>query len=201
MRPRFLAYLLVFALATGLPGLAWAGPAEQVIQSFNERLLDAMKNGPKLGFKGRTEKLRPAVTEVYDMPSMTRSTLGASAAKLTAEEAAKLTETYLTFSVATYASQFDEWNGERFDVGQSRPSTGGSIIVPSWIVPKTGDQTSIDYVMREVDGHWKVIDVLYDGSVSQVAVRRSEFVSIFRSKGFAGLIEAIERQTAALDKN
>jgi len=72
--------------------------------------------------------------------------------------------------------------------------------VPSWIAPKTGDSTEIDYVMREIDGHWKVVDVLYDGTVSQVAVRRSEFGSIFRGKGLAGLIEVIEKQTAALDK-
>ncbi|TAN56100.1 MAG: organic solvent ABC transporter [Magnetospirillum sp.] len=200
MRSRFLASLLVFVLAIGLPGLAWAGAAEQVIQTFSDRLLDVMKNGPKLGFKGRADKLRPAVSEVYDMASMTKSTLGAAAAKLTAEEAAKLTTTYTAFSVATYAAQFDDWGGERFDVGEQRPSTGGAIIVPSWIVPKTGDPTQIDYVMREVDGRWKVVDVLYDGTVSQVAVRRSEFVSIFRAKGFAGLIETIEKQTAALDK-
>ncbi len=201
MRSRFLVCLLVFALAVGLSGPARAGAAEAAIQTFNDILLDVMKNGPKLGFKGRVDKLRPAVAEMYDMPSMTKSTLGASAAKLTAEETVKLVETYLTFSVATYASQFDEWEGERFEVGEAHPSTGGAVVVPSWIVPKTGDPTQLDYVMREINGRWKVVDVLYDGSVSQVAVRRSEFVSIFRGKGLAGLIETIEKQTLALDKN
>ena len=201
MRSRFLVCLLVFALAVGLSGPARAGAAEAAIQTFNDILLDVMKNGPKLGCKGRVDKLRPAVAEMYDMPSMTKSTLGASAAKLTAEETVKLVETYLTFSVATYASQFDEWEGERFEVGEAHPSTGGAVVVPSWIVPKTGDPTQLDYVMREINGRWKVVDVLYDGSVSQVAVRRSEFVSIFRGKGLAGLIETIEKQTLALDKN
>ena len=200
MRSRFLACLLVVTLAVSLPERAWAAAAEQAIQNFNSVLLDVMKDGPRLGFKGRAEKLRPAVAEVYDMPSMTKSTLGAAAAKLTAEDSARLSETYLTFSIDNYAAQFDEWNGERFEVGERRPSTGGAIIVPSWIAPKTGDSTEIDYVMREVDGHWKVVDVLYDGTVSQVAVRRSEFGSIFRGKGLAGLIEVIEKQTAALDK-
>ncbi|MDO8608316.1 MAG: ABC transporter substrate-binding protein [Phaeospirillum sp.] len=200
MRSRFLAFLLVFTLAAGLPGLAWAGAAETAIRTFSDRLLDVMKNGPKLGFTGRFDKLRPAVAEIYDMSSMTRSTLGALAAKLTPEEATKLTEAYLAFSVATYAAQFDDWGGERFEVGEQRPSTGGAIVVPSWIAPKTGDATQIDYVMREVDGRWRVVDVLYDGTVSQVAVRRSEFVSIFRTKGLSGLIETIQKQTAALDK-
>jgi phospholipid transport system substrate-binding protein len=200
MRARFPAFLLALVLAMSSPALAWAGAAETTVQSFSAVLLDVMKNGPALGFSGRSAKLRQPVADLFDMASMTKSTLGASAAKLTPEDAAKLTQTYLAFSVATYAAQFDEWNGERFEVGDQRPSTGGAVIVPSWIIPKTGDATEIDYVMRETDGRWRVVDVLYDGSVSQVAVRRSEFVSIFRAKGIAGLIETIEKQTAALGK-
>ena len=200
MRARFLAFLLAFVLAVGSPALAWAGAAEATIQSFSATLLDVMKDGPALGFSGRSAKLRQPVADLFDMVAVTKSTLGAGAAKLSPDESGKLIEAYLAFSVATYAAQFDEWEGEHFEVGDQRPSTGGAIIVPSWIVPKTGDSTEIDYVMRETDGRWRVVDVLYDGSVSQVAVRRSEFVSIFRAKGIAGLIDTIEKQTAALGK-
>ena len=200
MRVRLSAFLLAMVLAVGSPAVAWAGAAEATVQSFSAVLLDVMKNGPALGFTGRSAKLRQPVADLFDMTSMTKSTLGAGAAKLSPEESAKLTETYLAFSVATYAAQFDEWEGERFEVGDQRPSTGGAVIIPSWIIPKTGDSTEIDYVMRESNGAWRVVDVLYDGSVSQVAVRRSEFVSIFRAKGIAGLIETIEKQTAALGK-
>ena len=91
-------------------------------------------------------------------------------------------------------------NGERFEVGEAHPSTGGAVVVPSWLVPAKGDPTPIDYVMRETEGRWRIVDVLYDGTVSQVAVRRSEFVSIFRAKGLSGLIETIEKQAQALEK-
>ncbi|MBI3446549.1 MAG: ABC transporter substrate-binding protein [Magnetospirillum sp.] len=193
---------LLFALFLALPGDAQAQSLapEAVVRSFNETLIDVMKNGPKLGFKGRVDKLRPSVGATYDMASMTKSTLGTAASKLTPEEAAKLADTYSAFSVATYAAQFDEWDGERFEVGEPRAAAAGSTIVPSWIVPKAGDATQIDYVMRQDQGQWKVIDVLFDGTVSQVAVRRSEFVSIFRARGFTGLIETIEKQTVALEK-
>ncbi len=199
--------VVVVALMLAVMPAARAGQAEieaeaavAVVRQFSAILLDTMKNGPKLGFKGRAEKLRPAVVETYDMPAMTRSTLGTAANKLTPDEAARLSETYTHFSVATYAAQFDDWEGERFDVGVAHPSTGGSVIVPSWIAPQKGDPTEIDYVLRQTDGHWRVVDVLFDGTVSQVAVRRSEFTSIFRAKGLSGLIETIEKQTAALEK-
>lgn len=202
MRSLFAVSMLALVLWSGLAGSAVAqgvGP-EAVIRTFSDRLLDSMKGGAKLGFKGRAEKMRPAVAEAYDMPSMTRSTLGTAASKLSPDEAGKLAEAYSNFSVATYAAQFNEWNGERFEVGEQRPSAGGSVIVSSWLVPKNGDPTQIDYVMRQDQGQWRIIDVLFEGTVSQVAVRRSEFGSIFRSKGLSGLIETLEKQTAALDK-
>lgn len=202
MRSRLAVFVLLFAaaLALPLPALAGTPEAEAVIRLFSDRLLDVMKNGPKLGFKGRADKMRPAISEAYDMASMTKSTLGTAASKLSVDEATHLAQTYTDFSVATYASQFDEWDGERFEVGEAHPSTGGAVVVPSWLVPAKGDPTPIDYVMRETEGRWRIVDVLYDGTVSQVAVRRSEFVSIFRAKGLSGLIETIEKQAQALEK-
>ncbi|CAA7619914.1 ABC transporter substrate-binding protein [Magnetospirillum sp. SS-4] len=201
MRLRLIAVLILFAACLGLPAPVQAAGAESAIRQFNDRLLDVMKTGTRLGFKGRVEKLRPAIIDVYDMKGMTNNTLGAAAAaKLTPEESARLIEAYTAFSVATYASQFTTWNGETFEMGETRPSTGGTVIVGSWIVPRSGQRTAIDYVMREVDGKWKVIDVLYEGTVSQVAVRRSEFSSILRNDGLAGLMSAIDKQTASLGR-
>jgi phospholipid transport system substrate-binding protein len=202
MRSLFAASVLALLLMTGLavPASAQGAGPEAVIRTFSDRLLESMKGGAKLGYKGRADKMRPAVIEAYDMPAMTRGTLGTAFNKLTPEEATRLADAYTAFSVGTYAAQFNEWNGERFDVGEQRPSAGGTVIVPSWLVPKNGDPTEIDYVMRQDQGQWRIVDVLFEGTVSQVAVRRSEFGSIFRAKGFSGLIETIEKQTAGLDK-
>ncbi|KIM00696.1 ABC-type transport system involved in resistance to organic solvents auxiliary component [Paramagnetospirillum magnetotacticum MS-1] len=194
--------MMALFLCVGMaePSAAQGAGPEAVIRTFSDRLLESMKGGAKLGFKGRAEKMRPAVADAYDMASMTKSTLGTAATKLAPEDAAKLAEAYSNFSVATYAAQFNEWSGERFEVGEQRPSAGGAVVVPSWLVPKNGDPTQIDYVMRQDQGQWRIVDVLFEGTVSQVAVRRSEFGSIFRSKGLGGLIDILEKQTAALDR-
>lgn len=201
MRQRLIASLVAVMAIAGLSGPSFAAEADATIRRFNDKLLEVMKNGPKLGFKGRLEKMRGPVAEAYDIPTITKAMLGpSSVAKLTPEELAALAVSYSEFSSATYASQFDDWEGERLEVGETRPSTAGAVIVQSWIVPKTGEPTQIDYVMRQDQGQWKIADVLYDGSVSQVAVRRSEFGSIFRAKGFAGLKETIDKQTSAMEK-
>jgi phospholipid transport system substrate-binding protein len=197
MRLPFLALLV--ALALGLPGAARAeGDAREVVQHLCDHLIEVMKEGPKLGFKGRADKLRPAVVEAYDMAAMTKGTLGLAAGKLNAEESGLLAEAYTRFSVSTYADQFSEWDGERFEVGQPRPSTGGMVVVPSFIVPRTGQPTGIDYLMHQDNGHWRIVDVLFQGTISQVAVRRSEFVPIVRRQGVNGLVEMLDKQIAGL---
>lgn len=175
--------------------------ARQVIQTFSDRLLQVMKQAHQLGFQGRLEMMRPAVAEAYDLPAMTRAAIGPAAARLTPDELKHLGEAFNRFTVASYAQEFDSWDGERFEVGQPHPSTEGQVIVPSKIVPKSGEPTEIDYVMHKDDGNqWRIIDVLLEGSVSQVAVRRSEFVSIYRRNGVAGLIDVLDRKTAAMGK-
>jgi phospholipid transport system substrate-binding protein len=101
--------------------------------------------------------------------------------------------------VATYADQFRKWGGERFEVAEPRATANG-MVVPTIIVDGAGNRTAIDYLLHEADGGWRIIDVLFQGSVSQVAVRRSEFVPLFRQNGLDALIAMLDSKTQALEK-
>jgi phospholipid transport system substrate-binding protein len=172
-----------------------------VVALLNDCLLSVMKQGPELGIRGRQERLRPMVARVYDMAAMARSTLGVAGAKLSPDDAAKLADSYTIYSVAEYADQFKEWDGERFEADAPVPAANGLTLVRGRIVPASGDPVAIDYLMHEENGAWKIVDVLFDGSISQVAVRRSEFVPIFRRAGVAGLITMLDSKSASLGHN
>jgi phospholipid transport system substrate-binding protein len=199
MKSIFRVFPLIAALLFAVPAAADADPAAQV-RLLCDRLIEVMKQGPQLGFEGRENKLRPVLNTAYDMPALTRSTLGLAANKLTPEESEKLADAYGRFSVATYADQFKSWSGESFLIEAARPSTNGNMVVPSFIVGGDGNRTGIDYLVHESDGAWRIIDVLFQGSVSQVAVRRSEFVPIFRQNGVGALIALLDTKTQALEK-
>ena len=179
--------------------MAEGDPAAPV-HKLCDTLIEVMKQGKELGFQGRVGKLKSVVAGVYDMPAVTKATLGLAANKLSPEDLARLSDSYGRFSVATYADQFTKWDGERFEVGTPHPGANGTTVVPSVIVTGDGSRTSIDYVMHETDGNWAIVDVLFNGSISQIAVRRSEFVPIFRQNGLDGLIKLIDTKAAALEK-
>ena len=201
MKSRIPAFLLILLFALGGPARAADADPAAPIHLLCDKLIEVMKQGKELGFQGREDKLKPVVAAVYDMPALTKTTLGLAASKLTPEEVQSLADAYARFSVATYADQFKSWGGEKFEIGAPHPAaTGGNTVVPTFIVGGDGNRTAIDYLMHEVDGSWRVVDVLFNGSVSQVAVRRSEFVPIFRQNGLAALIAVLDSKAQALEK-
>jgi phospholipid transport system substrate-binding protein len=195
-------FMLVVAMVLFVvaPARAAEGPRD-VIVHFYDGLVAVMKDGKQLGFQGRQEKLTPIIAEAFDIPEMTRLSLGSAAKSLTPEQTAALVDGFRRFTVANYAANFDSFGGERFDVGAARPGPNGAMIIPTQLTP--GDNPTpiqLDYVMREVEGRWGITDILMEGAVSQVALRRSEFVSVLRKNGFDALLESIRQKTVAQEK-
>lgn len=200
MLKRFATVMLAVLLC--IPTVARADDdARQAIQTLCDRLLLVMKDSKQLGYQGRYDKLAEVVPQVYDMPATTKATMGVSFGKLSADESKQLVDLFTRFSIASYADQFDGWDGESFEIADARPSSEGAEIVPTRIVPKNGQATEIDYLMRpSADGHWRIVDVLLDGTISQTAVRRSEFTSIYRRDGFSGLTDMLTKKIDAMGK-
>jgi len=65
------------------------------------------------------------------------------------------------------------------------------------IAPRSGDGHALDYVMRNTDSGWRVVDVLADGAVSRVAVLRSDFRRRLSRGGAPALAESLA--TKSLD--
>ena len=61
-----------------------------------------------------------------------------------------------------------------------------------------GEDIQFNYVMRRFDGNWQIIEVFLDGSISEVARRRSEFTSVLSRDGIEGLVNLLERKIRTL---
>ena len=173
--------------------------AVATVSAFYDTLLHAMKSGKQLGFAGRRDLLAPAVTRAFDLPLMARITVGPQWANMSADDQQKLVSAFSDYSIATYANRFDDYSGEKFDVSpQAAPSTGGDVIVHSKLVPGSGDPVELDYLMRQISGTWKIVDVFLSGTISQLAAQRSEFTAVLRRGGAAALIQSLHEKVAQL---
>lgn len=187
---------LIFGLSAGQQ--AHAADAKATIDAFDAALLDTMKNADKLGYKGRYDKLAPVVTQAYDLPLMTRISVGPQWSSLTPEQQAKVIEAFKSLSIATYASRFDGYGGESFKITGESPA-GSDSVIDTQLVRPNDDPVDLNYRMRKTGEDWKVIDVYLSGTISQLANYRSEFSATLRSGGADALIKLINDKVAALE--
>jgi len=190
---------LALFLATGLttPGSGAISEPQDVVRSFYGVLLGTMRDGPMLGQSGRYARLAPVVDRTFDIPTMTRLAIGPAWATLSPAQQQQVLGAFDHYVAATYADRFDSHSGEQLQVTGERPN-GADVIVQTKIVKSNGEETRLDYLMRQDQGFWRISDVYLDGTISQLAVHRSEFHSILQRQGVDGLVMALNRKVDLL---
>ena len=192
---------IALSLAVGIfaeSAAALAVNPQDNVRGFYDTLLTTMRNGPTLGQSGRYARLAPVVDRVFDVPSMTRLAVGPTWATLPPAQQ-QLIDAFRHYVAATYADRFDSYSGQQLQVTGERPYNA-DVIVQTKIVKSDGDTTTLDYLMRQNQGSWQISDVFLDGTISQLAIQRSEFHSILRREGVDGLVMALNRKVDLLGK-
>lgn len=177
---------------------ATADPAVERVRALYDALLAVMKEAEKLGIRGRYEKLAPAIRVAFDLAAMTRIAVGPDWNSFSVEQMNALIDIFSRMTIATYASRFDGYSGERFEVEPASESRSTGRLVRSRLIQSTGEPVTLNYLMRGSGDSWKVVDVYLSGTISELATRRSEFGAILKSGGANALVESLRRQTEKL---
>jgi phospholipid transport system substrate-binding protein len=186
-------------LALGLRHALAADSPVAVIQRFYDVLLSVMKDAKHLSFDQRYQRLAPAVSQTYNLPLMTRLAVGPQWPQIQPAQQQRLTDVFSRYTISNYASRFDDYNGERFEVDAAPASNPNGLIVQSRLVKSDGDKVTLNYLMRQDgSGPWQVIDVYLSGTISELATRRSEFAGVLQQSGADGLVKLLEERIAAL---
>ena len=202
-RSALAAILLCLALAvplttlTAAPVRAMGSGGIEAVRSLYDTLLVTMRNGPALGARGCYAQIEPIVRRVFDIPFMTRLAVGPDWASLSPLQQQQVSRAFERYITAIYAERFHSYSGEQLQVIGEQPSAGGTIIT-SQIVKSNGQPVQINYLMRQNGSGWQIADVYLDGTISELATRRSEFASILRTQGIDGLIETLNTKANAL---
>jgi phospholipid transport system substrate-binding protein len=190
--------LVAFAIGLSPPAAAQvADPAAARIEAFDASIIETMKDGPTLGAQGRYRKLTPVVERAFDLPLMTRFAVGPEWAKMSEAEHRSLIAAFTRLTAASYAHNFDRYEGERFTVDPTVQTRGADKIVQAHLLPAHGAPVALTYRMRQNGGAWTIVDVVY-GSVSQLTTRRADFAASLAAGGAAALVSHLDALVAKL---
>jgi len=194
-------------LPAGLALAAWpmsasraAGSPVDTIKAFYDTLLSVMQQAKTLGLMGRYQKLDPTIHRSFNLALMTRLSVGPEWFKLSPDDQKSLIAAFSDLSVSTYAARFDGYSGEHFEVDPNPTPSSGGVIVKSKLVKSSGEPVQLNYLMREGDAGWQILDVFLEGTISELATRRSEFTSVLRRGGAQALVQLIQGRAADLKK-
>jgi len=171
------------------------GSPQAVVGTLQDALITIMKRADELGFQGRYEYVRPVVARTFDVPFMGSKSVGRHWRTLSEEQQADWLSRFTGYLAANYAGNFTAYDGESFEVLGEQPAPRDTRVVLTRLnVPGDAD-VILNYRLREdEDGTWRIIDIYLKGTVSELALRRSDFSTTLREKGFAELSMAIDQK-------
>jgi phospholipid transport system substrate-binding protein len=201
-------FALAASAAVVLSGAAYApasfaqasDPAAARIESFDAAVIKTLQAGKAAGAAGRAKVVGPAVEQTFDLPLMTRVAVGQAWTKMSSEEQAALQKAYARFAVANWAKNFDNYSGQKLELDGPVIDRAPDKIVKTKLTGPGSSPVSLAYRMRQDGGEWKVVDVFYNGGISQLATQRSDFASTLSSGGAKALIAKLDAQTDKLLK-
>jgi phospholipid transport system substrate-binding protein len=179
-------------------GQVQGADARQAISDLYAALQAAMRMGPSASFQQRFDRIAPVVDRVFDLDAILRTSVGLRWSSLDETARRTLFSVFRTFTIASYAANFDKDGGEKFQVLPQIRTSGADQIIQTHLIASNGEPIRIDYVMHAGPLGWRVVDVLLDGSISRVAVQRSDFRALLVSGGPGPLIESLKRKIVEL---
>jgi len=97
---------------------AQAGDASATapVEQLDNALLAAMKAGGSTPFDDRYRALAPVIERVFDLDAVLAASIGLSWPTLPAEQKAALAAAFRRYTVSSYATSFNSYNGQSFQV-------------------------------------------------------------------------------------
>lgn len=192
---------LLVSAAIALPGRVWAQDTAAIrrpIIDLYGALEALMRTGRPAPFPDRFRTLAPVIDRVYDLTTVLSVSVGLRWPGFDEKVRKELMDAFRAFTIASFVGNFDKYEGEKFEVLPDTRLVGADQVVQTRIVPGTGEPIRLDYVMQPSEAGWRITDVLVDGTISRVAVQRSDFRALLAHGDAKELIASLWRKVGHL---
>lgn len=165
-----------------------------VVDKLHDALIEVATAGESLSYEQRLQQLQPVIDGSHDFFLIARLVGGRFWKNINDNERSKFTEAFRHASIAAYVSRFVSADGVRFDRAEVQDSLGNRVSVSSHLIRADETRVTFDYILHEVQDHWRIITIMVDG-VSDLALQRAELSKIYDDAGLQAVIEHLESRT------
>ena len=109
-----------------------------------------------------------------------------------------LVTAFKRMNISTLATLFNKYGGEVFEPNGRKQGPQGTVLVETKLRSPDGGVHDLSYVLKQFKDRWKIVDVIVDRGISELAVRRSEYRQVLKRGGVNGLIRLLNAKADEL---
>ena len=132
------------------------------------------------------------INRTYDTEKMLKMIIGSDWKNQENEKKNELIMVFEKYISKNYFNRFSRIQEVSFSNEKKEKISSDFFLVRSNLIIKQ-EKISIDYLLHLKDNTWKIFDVLLDGSVSEIATKKSEFRIYIKEKKIDSLIDALKK--------
>ena len=163
-----------------------ADATSQTVASLTE-----LKNAGNLNPQTSLDVIRQFLAPSISYPALAQAAMGKHWRKASDSEKEAITEQFRHLLERTYAVTMSKFTGQQVEVEEAREQEDGSVSVLTAIQDAT-----VENVLREIDGEWRIVDIKVEG-VSLISNYRRQFDAVIRKDSITRLIEALRQKNEA----
>jgi phospholipid transport system substrate-binding protein len=192
--------LLTCALLLGFGGMAPEAPAQDDIASVIEKMqtrdqeikaiIDAHPDTTDTSF--RTE-LKEIVNKDFDFLELSTRALGRYWREHTEAEQQEFVDVFSQIVRNSSVRKLDVYKADRIEYGEP-VLRGSTLTVPTTVFKKDANKT-IEYKMHQVDGQWRMYDLVID-EVSTYRNYRDAFYKEIKKNGWTSMLDKLKKRLA-----
>ena len=175
--------------------VAAGAPGDQVRQSVDKLL--AILADPRLKQEGkkneRREELKKVIYQRFDFTEMARRALGPEWRRHTPEEQKEFVQLFTDLLERAYLKQIESYNDQKVRYLNEREDSSYAQ-VDTKIVDHKGQEFSVNYRLHNMNGDWKVYDVVVE-EISLVNNYRAQFSRVLASSSYQELVRTMKEKT------
>ena len=128
------------------------------------------------------------VKNSYDLEKMGKIIIGIDWKQMDTKTQKEFINVFKRFISVNYFRRFNKINELDFE-HQTVKVIGEKFKLARVILTADNEKLKIDYLLGFKNEKWKIFDVLLDGSISEVATKKSDFKKIIKEEGVSGLVK------------
>ncbi len=157
----------------------------------------AKVTAPGLADSERQRNFRVILQRTFSLDEICQQVLGRYGRTATTEERQEFRQLFEDLLVQTWTRRFRDYTGHGVRFGDAVAIAGGDVVVQSEIEGANHQSVAVEWRLRVAGDSYQLLDIKAEGA-SMLLTYRSDYQSILRNDGMAGLNTLLRRKIGEL---